>query len=372
MLAVHRIFQMIFGIIVSVMILYFLISYSANYSNAQKALQRGEILNAFSDDVRNVYLTGVPLNFTYFSKYDFSSCSVKYQDKGLPVMECAAPDFPEADMDTPVIFHPGNLVYIGRDNLDYGWWAAGFAEAMPSITFIFNPIDNTDASWGVMQDMVAHLPDTSDDWSLVRVDFAFCDGSLISPPCGGMCSKTDFLSVLGLDHSGLSFSPCASMKKNTRIIIISQSCSSDLPPKDLCVTPPNSNGVGNAYLKGSGRIFVWKDPLDLVALAVGGSEKDIFGKTLGEKIFDYKNSVLMERLSSASQVISRRSILIASESPEGCGDLYAELSQVLDRIPGKDYRNVGQMNDLNMDLNQAKGIYQQIADRGCERGEYGA
>jgi hypothetical protein len=111
-----------------------------------------------------------------------------------------------------------------------------------------------------------------------------------------------------------------------------------------------------------------------VALSVGGAEKDDFGVTGAEKIYVYKNSVLMPRLLLAARVMSSRAALIAGDFDEetGCGAAYIELSQVLDMIPqSADYGSVSDMYDLNDNLNRAKGIYQRLVNLGCERFEYG-
>lgn len=370
MLAVHRIFQMIFGVVVSVTILYFLITYSGDYAAVQKDRQRGEILVSFTHDARSVYLTGISTNFTYFSKYDFSSCFVNATQRSIPQIICLDSKVSGIPIETPVIFKPGQQVYIGRDSLDYGWWSFGVAEAIPSTTFVFNPVESTNEGWDVMTNIVQHIPDTSDDWSVVKVRFAFCDGSQILYVCGGRpCDKSDFLSILSSGPLGASFSPCTADIRGKNLVTVSASCGSI---RGVCINPPNSKGVGNAFVEGSAKTYVYKDPLDLVALSVGGSEKDDFGRTGAEKIYDYKNSVLMPRLSLAAQVMSKRSVLIAGESPSDCGPVYIELAQVLDKIPSSiDYTSVSEMYDLNDNLNEAKQIYETLLDLGCERVEYG-
>jgi hypothetical protein len=85
----------------------------------------------------------------------------------------------------------------------------------------------------------------------------------------------------------------------------------------------------------------------------------------------------MERLSMAAKIMSRRYQLIADDVPPetGCGDVYIELAQILEAIPeSMDYNDLGQMYDLNDRLNQAKELYQQLVDSGCERSRenYGA
>jgi len=370
MIAVYRVFQMILGVVVSLSLLYFLLSYTGSYKLTQEELQKAEILSSFADEVRTVYLTEIPTNFTHFSRYDFSSCFVEESVKDIPQIRCE--DSPAtASIETPVLFYPGEFVFISRDVLDYGWWTFGYAEAMPETVFVFSP-DGTGASWDVMTDMVRHLPDTYGEWSIVKVEFAFCDGDYLLYPCGGRaCDRGDFLSMLGSGPSG-SLLPCtAAVKNSTRLVTISNSCN---PQRGVCIMPPNAKGVGNAFVAGTSGPYVYKDPLDLVALAIGGSGKDRMGKTWAEKLYVYKNTILAERLPMAAKIMARRFQLIADDVQEGpvCGNVYIELAQVLATIPDTvDYDDLGKMYDLNDKLNEAKAIYGSLLDMGCERSSEG-
>jgi hypothetical protein len=161
-----------------------------------------------------------------------------------------------------------------------------------------------------------------------------------------------------------------------RLITISTSCN-QFAESGVCINPSAPHGVGSAFVHGSGKSYVWKDPLDLVALSMGGSQKDEFGKTMGEKIYEYKNSVLMERLSLAAEIMSKRYQLVTKNMPvpdeTGCYDIYAQLFQTLDPAvsSAKDYTDVSQMESLNENLNKAKNLYQQLVEKGCERENYG-
>ncbi len=371
MLAIHRIFQMIFGIIVSVTILYFLIVYSGQYKQNQEDFQKALILKAFADEAKSVYLTGISTNFTQFYKYDFSSCFIKPQTKSLPEMQCMGTGIADVPVDTPLIFYPGKQVYISRGSLDYGWWVYNFAEAMPSITFVFNP-EGSQEEKDVITSIVQLIPDTTDDWSVVKVGFAICDGGSLSN-CGDQpCSKDDILSIIS---SWEAKTKCtASLKKSMKLVTVSRSCGSFMPQSGVCIGYPNTYGVGNAYIQGSGKEYVWKDPLDLVALSLGGSEKDEFGKTAGEKLYEIKNSALMARLSLAADITSRRiELILRSISPDNpCYASYVSLVNELSGIGGKDYTDLSQMDGLNQHLNAAKAYFQSLEEAGCERSMYGA
>jgi len=379
MLAIHRVFQMIFGIIVSATVLYFLISYSSMYQHGQQNMQRADILKVFAEDARLVYVTGIPANFTYFSKYkDLNSCFITASGKAVPEISCLEADVPDMAVDTPVLFSPGEQVFLSRDTLDYGWWKFSSVEAVPDTVFVFNPVGGEE-EWSIMRDIVEHLPDTSGESSLVKIQFGLCNGNGIEKPCGGgeFCSRDEFLVAI---RQASAYGRCtARLDGSMRLVTISQSCASAFAEKDVCTVPPPDPGhyVGNAYIQGSGKTYVWKDPLDLVALSIGGSEKDEFGKSLGDKIYTYKNAVFMERLSMASRIMFWRYQLILRDMPgddeTGCRDIYSELSQVLEGIPHlNDYLDAAQMGELDGKLSQAKELYGQLVDRGCERSGYGA
>ncbi len=390
MLSVHRIFQLIFSIIVSAMLLYFLITYAGNYGNTQDSVQKVRILKAFAQDVNSVYLTGIPINFTNFRKYDFSSCMMKAEEGDMPEISCAF-DTPGIPVETPLIFYPGSSVYIGKFSMSYGWWSFGFVEAVPDTVFIFNPVENTGENWQLIRDIVEYLPDTSSERDLVKIKFGLCSGNEIVYGCGGMpCSKKVFYP--SIDSLKGAYSRCtAALDKNMRLITISSSCNQYMSERDVCINPNSIRGVGSAYIKGSGTEYAYRDMLDLVALSIGGGEKDDFGTPNGERIYEYKNSVFLDRIYLAARVMSNRALQL-SQNPgvgEDCRTNYALLSTKLDTVyraisailimKNKDYiKNPALYQTyktllitLNDSLNVARSVYNMLLDFNCERSDYG-
>ena len=308
MLTTYQVFKLIFGLVVSGFILFFLIQYTSNYAETQKTIQKTKIMLSFLEDAGNVYLSGNSVNLSYTARYDFSSCRPVINDPDLPSISC---DFGEVGTITaPSLFRfrKNEAVFLDRSCLEFGFWRFCFTEAMPETEFVFAPLDNNERSWNLMFSITSYLPDTTG--SNPKVTFGFCSGdSLDESVCGGeKCEKRDFLDVLRLSHAGVSFSPCtAPLSDRHRLITISGSCSPSFGGAGVCITPPDDRGMGYAYIPGSNEAYIYKDPADIVALVLGAGTHG----TSGDRLYHYKNRVLSKRLSLAGSVLSRRALLIA-------------------------------------------------------------
>jgi hypothetical protein len=363
MISTYKLFQIIFGLIVSGFILSFLIQYVSEYSEMQKTTQKIIILKNFIKTAEDVYLTGNYINFSDFSRYDFSSC---YISLNQPAIKCR---FAEIPVQIPLFFLSGEQMFIDRNSLDFGWWKMHVIEAIPETRIIFTPMDNSDDTWELMKDITRMLPSTHG--FTPQTTFGFCNGdNLYELVCGGrVCERPDFLEVLDQTFPSTFASCNHQLSNNYRLVTISQGCSMDFVDQGICIQPPNSDGMGYAYIAGSD--YLYKDPLDLVVLIIGGDEKDMLGiSTLGEILYNYKNTILGERLVLASKIMKQRAILIAGLEPE-CAPVYANFANVLDSISNLakgDYKNWVVMKNLVAKLNQAKLLYNQLEEMGCEYG----
>ncbi len=377
MIEVYRIFQLIFGVIVSFFILYFLIQYTSNYAGFQGNVLKTDILKSFRDEVSDVYTTGVYTNFTLFSRYDFSSCAINTTVHGVPEIVC---DFAVSGIPitTPLLLCPGKRVFLWRDSVDLGWYKLFYVQAVPDITLIFVPMDDSDEVWNLMRTLVSHLPDTSDPRITVNIKYDFCDGEPLKVCGGSSCEKEDFLKVIE-NVRAPSLRKCEHVPQKGRVITFSKSCESF---EGICIEPPLMSGVGNAYISGTRRVFVYKDPIDLIALIIGYTKKDVFGITRAERVFDYKNKFFSEMISKAARISSERMKLIENfvpgqdecEANPGlkncyCKDVYRELSDVLhtvSQIADSDYNSFQDMVKLSETLSHANELYQVLIERGCE------
>ena len=368
MISLYRMFQMIFGIIVSVFILYFLIQYASNYAGFQKDVQKVTIIKNLKITAESVYTYGNPVDFPDTSRYDFSSCYMIINKPEPPNIKC---DFGEVgSVLIPMLLSADGEVVVDRADLNFGWHVMHWIEVMPESVILFTPMDSSEVTWNLMKNLTDVLPSTENLENNITYDF--CDGNTLTYACGGPCEKFSFMTVL--DSVRDSASRCTrSLSKKYRLITISNNCGPGFSNYGVCVKP-SQNGVGVAYLAGSGETYVYKDPLDIIALVIGGSEKDVLGKTFGEKLYDYKNEVWGERLSLAAKIMKQRMLLVSSryqylgENLE-CIPIYANLAGMLASITDMakgNYKNEAVMRNLATRLKEAESLYQDLVDLGCE------
>lgn len=369
MISVYRMFQMIFGVIVSVFILYFLITYASNYAGFQEDVQKVTIINNLKTTMESVYTHGTPVDFPDTSLYDFTSCYMRTNRPEPPGVKC---DFGDVgSVITPAFIYLRDEVAVDVSDLNLGWHVIHWVEAMPETSIIFNPMDASDETWDIMKNLTYLLPSTEN--LDTKVTFGFCDGStLLDEVCGGSCEKYAFLDVL--DSSRAPASRCdRRLSDRYTLVTISSQCSPDYAKKGVCIKP-SSETVGLAYLAGSKRTFVYKDHFDILALIIGGSRKDVLGKTIGERLYDYKNELWQERISLAARIMKQRMLLVSSryqisgDYPE-CIPTYSKLVIVLgninDMVQG-DYDNFSLMRNLGMKLEEARELHKELVGMGCE------
>lgn len=362
MISVYRVFQMIFGAIVSFFILYFLIQYSGTYAGLQQNVQKVEILKSLREQIKQVYTSGIYEQFNYTKRYDFSSCYLNVTSDSIPKIMC---DFPSGiPIITPALFYAGEKekVIVSRGSTDYGWWVFYFVEVMPGIEIIFSPLEENEQTWNFIRDIVYLFPDTSDGKTTVKIKFDFCDNEPLKLCNGKACERSDFLNVLELPHN-YGFSPCSfNPKKNQRIVVIADSCKGK---GGLCLELPNRNGVGSLYFRN--KRFVYKDPADILCFVLAGNKEDILGIPLAERMYEYKNTILMERLGLFSEEMK---LSYEKTKKEQCESDYLRLINLLGKISRlpKNYLSFTDMNELNENLFEAKQIYESLIERGCEYG----
>ncbi len=382
MISIYQLFKIIFGLVASGFILYFLIHYTGIYITMQEDVMRVLIIQNFRKATQDVYFTGNPINFSDFGRLDFTL----YFDGQAepPVMRS---EVGEMVFLTPMFFSPSDEVFIDRNHLDHGWFKFYFVEALPEFFIIFNPLDTglwQDTDWDLMKNITALFPSTIGRTPKVR--FGFC-GYPDEDNLSDTWERYDFLdspsAVLKQSHAATTFSRCnASMSWNQRLVTISQSCLPDFITQGICIQPPDIYGIGFAYINGSDSSYMYKDSLDLVAMIIGGDERDIYGiSTLGENLYEYKNKIWRERVRLASMITGRRAQLIETKLPADitelneCKTLYASLKNTLyfgpepvyDLLSQQDYyTSHNTARDLLERLAEAKSVYQDLVNKGCE------
>ncbi len=371
MISTYRMFQMILGIVISVFILYFLVQYSSNYAGFQEDVQRVTIMRNLKTTAESVHTYGNPVDFPDTSLYDFSSCRMAVNRPEPPEISCGFGEV--GPVLTPMLFsaRDGEGVVVDRAEQELGWHVIYWIESMPESRILFNPLDSSEETWELMETLTSLLPSTEN--LEPKVTFGFCDGgSLMEDLCGGPCEKYGFLEVL--ESGRAPAGRCtARLSGDHMILTISAQCRERFAESGVCVTPP-SGGAGLAYIRGSDLPFVYKDPFDIIALLIGGSGKDPFGKTYGERLYDYKNQVWTERLSLAAAIMEQRALLVSggyqsSGEYQECVPLYSGLASALDSVQKTlkgDYRNQDLMIRLSGELMEADSLYRQLVSLGCE------
>lgn len=370
MITVYRLFQIIMGIILSAFIFYLLIDYAGKYAGVGEEAERLKALSVFLQDADNVYFSGNPISFDGFSGDDYTSCHPR--PTRPPRLWCLIDeqDYETRQLLVPVFTRLGDDVLVARGSLDYGWTRQDYVEALTGMTIVFNPMVDTtdDDSWNLIGDIAAAFPDTSGYQP--KVFFDFCDDSalLIEESMGAPYERREFLSIIGSYRDTLSMCT-AGLSSNQVLVTLSSSCSPGLAESGICISPP-TNGVGHAYISGSPRDYVYKDPADLAALITGSGRVDVFGTPLGEEIWEFKNQFFLEGLGTAASFMERRcGMLSMSESRQECRSKYLELQDSMAGImalaEGDPY-DISEMASLRTGLDQASSLWDELIYMGCE------
>ncbi len=366
MITVYRLFQIIMGIILSVFILYILINYAGKYAGVGEEAERLKVLSVFLQDADNVYFSGNPINFDDFSRDDYTSCHPK--PTRPPRLWCSIDEhgYETRQLLVPVFTRFGDDVLITRGSLDYGWTKQDYIEALSEITIVFNPTVPTDddASWNLIRDIAAAFPDTLGHQP--KVLFDFCDGGSLM---GALYERWGFLSAIRSGRS--TFYRCtASLSPSQVLVTFSSSCPPGFADSGICVSPPQ-DGVGYAYIAGSTKAYVYKDPADLAALVIGSGREDVFGTPVGEETWEFKNQFFLDSLRTSARFMERRCGILKqmSEIRDECSSKYQDLEISMSSIvtlAGGDPYDIDAMHDLKDKLDQASSLWDELIDMGCE------
>ena len=371
MITVYRLFQMIMGIILSAFILYLLISYSGSYAGVGRDAERLKTIDVFLQDSENVYFSGNTVNFTRFSRDDYTSCHPRPTTP--PKIWCFINEksYESKQLLIPVLMNPGNDVLITRGTMDLGWTRVDYIEALAGMRIIFSPLSQDDESWNLLKDVVLAFPDTGGHYP--KVTLGFCNGGEIIEDTNDERWERDYFSrILAQPRGGMEFSPCeATLSYDQVLVTLSDTCSPGFSGPGICISPPQ-NGVGYAYISGSPEAYVYKDPVDLAALIIGGEERTVFGDFVGEDTWRFKNTLFLESIYLAAKLMDRRCSFIIQHPTHGhedCSATYLELQSSMSAIEGlarEDPSDIGAMSSLKGELAHAEGLWTELLNKGCE------
>jgi hypothetical protein len=371
MISVYRAFQLIMGIILSIFILYVLVTYAGSYSQVGEAGVRQKTLDVFLQDVDNVMLTGNSINFSAFGKGDYTSCHPR--PTRPPKIWCFIDEksIESESLLVPILTRIGNEVLITRESIDLGWTRLDYVLALDQVRVIFNPLDTSDETWSALRQAVAGFPDTSNQYP--KVLFGFCDGQdLIFDTLDQTWERDYFSRILNQPRHDMSFSLCTADKPSRNVLVtVSGSCTQSLASSGICLKPILGS-TGYAYITGSSKTYVYKDHADLAALIAGGDRKSVLGDFVGEEIWEFKNQYFLDFLETASESMERRIDFIVQSlaGDPDCSASYIDLRNSITSIKTLSTGDPYEMDEMTLlmtELSQASRIWKELEIMGCER-----
>jgi hypothetical protein len=370
MITIYRLFQIILGIMLSGFIFLILVNYAGDYASTGEAAARQKTIEVFLQDADSVYLNGISINFSGFSGDDYSLCYPAPSDP--PIIRCFIEneEYPTRELLTPVFLRLGDGVLITRNSMDLGWTRLDYVLALADTTMVFNPLENDAGTWELMKEIVMGFPDTSNH--APKIHFDFCDNKdlLLTNYFGKPYERDEFMNMIEANSDVLG--KCLkSLGDDQLLVTFSSSCTQSFAESGICIAPP-TGGVGYAYITGSPYEYVYKDPLDIIALITGGERKNVFMNSLGGEAWKFKNNFMLGSIRTAAKVMERR-FDISYQLPgteQSCRDVYFELSRhmsVIHDLSQGDPGDIADMAYLKEALDDAEAKWAELINMGCER-----
>jgi hypothetical protein len=359
MFSLFQIFKIILGIIISVFILFMLLRFSGSYTEIGEASKEATVLKNFEKASQDVYVTGVPSNFTF--KMESEKAIFDYKP---PYLRTTLGPLEFNYM--LLFFEKGSEVFIDKKELDFNWWRFQWVEALPETRIVFIPLNDTDVVWDTMQKIVNNLPTTDRFGPNTGFDFGCNETKWTHSQKWNGKKFSTYIQIIR--HFITRDRLCEQEIKNEcpecKIVIISDNGGVVQVDKEILVVP-NSNSTGYVYLNSSGVLdsYFYKNPLDIVALLLGGKD-----------FYDYENKVFLERLNTMSNAKTNEITLLnlhPSTNPS-CTGPYSDLISILNSVSEYsdlskvDYGNEDNMTMLDQHLEESKIQYKYLESIGCE------
>ncbi len=366
---VYQVFKMIFGLIASGFVLYFLISYAGVYSGISGCTQQSAAVKNYLKTAEDVYLTENEVDFPDFGRLHFTAEFEPWQTPpGLKIQgetNCGS-----IAVTVPIISRPGDSIALDGRTIDVGWWRYRMAVGLPDTLVVFAPLDSSPQTWEFMRDIAEAFPDTEN--TKTKVQFALCDGDDIDAGvCGSQgCSKSDFSGVLAATEGDVQGECSAKLPKDALLISVGVFC--DQPDRGVCATPIGAT-TGEAYLANANKQFVTIDPLDVIALAAGGDEKTLFG-VRGQRFYEYKQDSFLREARLAGSLAANRAFGMAEAIEDEIPDhdcvealrAFAAAALAVSVAAQPDAYQTGGFNQLIESLGEAREAHENAADFGCD------
>ncbi|MBU0953764.1 MAG: hypothetical protein KKA90_05115 [Nanoarchaeota archaeon] len=370
---VYELFKMVFGLIASGFILFFLINFAGLYAGVGGCTGKNIALKNFLKSVEDVYLTENEIDFTDFKRLQFTAAFQPWQSPpAFQIVDDATENCGYIRATVPVLSKPGEEVVIDARTINLGWWEYSMAIVIPETLVVFSPRDGNDATWDFIRDVTLAFPETDNTETKVR--FALCDsGKIDEGVCGSAgCSAFDFVaSILPATQGTMSGACTATLPDNALLISVGAIC--DVPTNGICVQPLGSNGIGSAMIANVSQQFTIIDPLDVIALSLGGDEETLFGPQ-GKLLYNYKRASFFQELGLATELATVRALDLAEaihtvHPDHRCFSAltsFATVTAPLIPLAETEGKTPSEATALVATLTASKNAYTTVVDLGCD------
>ncbi len=362
-LSVFEAFKIILGLIIASFFLYFMLQFAGVYSVTETKSAEVQEYKNLKNLIEDTYIYNVPAEIRL---------------KKPPLL--APPPFISEGAGVSVnpsilfFFKPGEKLSVYKGSLSYGFWKQDFVGALPETKIFYGITDYSLEHYSIINNITELFPQSIDP----VVSFGFCNGDseLVSK------SRDDFIRpIKGIVRTKspqdlkLSFCTAEFQPPKTKIII--SPADLPIPENGIVLRTPAQGRIGAILFKSSDREgrsaeyrLVYKDPLDVLAVLVGGVDH-----------YKFKNKMMFENLLSFAKQEARRAQVLADafSDPElkkqDCTPLYNKLKQkmggefktfISSVIDLQNYNNPAEMEKFLGLMDEVSGIYSELKTKGCE------
>lgn len=289
---IFQVYKIIMGLVIAGFVIAFFATFMGDYAGLNTQTMTYKAMNNFRNSVHDVYITGNTVDFLELSQNGIDDCTVIPKEENEPTeIRCGSIG---KSFFTPIMFtkeKEGGL-FLERSYLDLGWTKFYMVSAISDMTVIFIPetipaivmMENITSSFSCDLGIRGMKCSYQTGQQNENLRFTTCTSSFIQKTRG----KTEFLSTYEI-LTGECTSPKPSY--NHRFVNIRANCAGE--SDEICIETTATN-TGNIYVNGNRHVY--EDMFDILSIIIGGAEKDIFGNSLGERLFEEKNKFLENQL----------------------------------------------------------------------------
>ncbi|MBU0898800.1 MAG: hypothetical protein KKB03_03705 [Nanoarchaeota archaeon] len=286
---IFQVYKIILGLIVAAFVIFFVTNFLGDYVGLNTQTMTYKAMNELRDKMNDVYITGNSIEFSLLTKKGTPDCFVGSGEEYTSTeIKCGSLGM---SFFTPLFFTEGGegKLFINRNYLDFGWSKFYAVSITPEMIILFVP-ENSAA-----KDKMLNITDALKENENIK--FAICDNE-------GITDLVDGDSFLTSTPTETSSSCTASLGGVYRIVKISSNCNND----GICIE------INSKTISLDGERLNYEDVLDMLAVIIGGTEKDAFGVNQGKVLFIEKNKVLKNQLLVQIALENERAVMLKNEA----------------------------------------------------------